>query len=364
MTEGRKLNISLLAGSLGLRGSTIDARNLGRSLLQRGHAVEVLCAGGSMVPDFEKAQVPVVIVESLRDGHLDFWVTRRVAARLRTSQAHLLHVQSPEVANLGARVATRVKLPYFLTIQTLLDPAAPLPYARKWLRAILAVNETIREHLVNEMKIPKALIRVVTPGTDLDRIRETPPFAGEGSPVIGSLGPLEPGSGHDVFLLAAKELLDAGQEAQFLVLGEGAAGDDLRKLAGDLGITKNVVFLPDAAKYYSILSTVDVLVLPATNAGLSTTLLAEGMAYGKPTIVSAVGEVYQFVREGETGCLVPKGEPGAIRDRIRGFLAAPMEARAMGARARRQVEDSRSLETMAQETLDLYAASLTPSAPA
>lgn len=354
MNEGRKLSITLLSGCLGLRGTTILTRNLGRALIQRGHAVEVLCAGGGLVPEFEKAQVPLVIVEALRDGHLGFWVTRRVAARLRGSHAQILHVQSPEVADLGARVATRVKLPYFLTVDSLLDPAQPLPFARKWLRGIIALSETVREHLVNEMKVPKSLISVLPSGVDVDRIREAAPFAGEGVPVVGSLGPLEPGSGHDLFLRAAKDLLDSGLEIQFLVLGEGPEGDNLRKLAGELAITKNLVFLPDPAKYYSILSSVDLLVVPSPTVGLATTLLPEGMAHGKPVIAAAVGEVPQFVREGETGCLVPKGDAGAIRDRIRELLAQPERTREMGKRARRQIEESCTAESMVTGFLELY----------
>ena len=67
------------------------------------------------------------------------------------------------------------------------------------------------------------------------------------------------------------------------------------------------------------------------------TVALEGMAMGKPVILSFNPYVREFLQDGENGFFVPAGDAAALREKIRFVLDHPQEAERMGARAREWV---------------------------
>jgi glycosyltransferase involved in cell wall biosynthesis len=63
----------------------------------------------------------------------------------------------------------------------------------------------------------------------------------------------------------------------------------------------------------------------------------DAMACGLPCVGTRIEAVPEIVREGETGLLVPPGEPVALAAALERLLADPARARAMGARGRARV---------------------------
>ena len=55
---------------------------------------------------------------------------------------------------------------------------------------------------------------------------------------------------------------------------------------------------------------------------------------GRPVVASRVGGLPEVVVEGETGLLVPEGEPGALAAAVGGLLDDPVRAVRMGQAAR------------------------------
>ena len=60
----------------------------------------------------------------------------------------------------------------------------------------------------------------------------------------------------------------------------------------------------------------------------------EGMAAGRPVIVTSTCGVSAFVTEHENGLIVPPGSPDALREAMRWFVDDPVRVRVCGARAR------------------------------
>jgi glycosyltransferase involved in cell wall biosynthesis len=73
-----------------------------------------------------------------------------------------------------------------------------------------------------------------------------------------------------------------------------------------------------------------VLVLPTFSEGLGRVII-EAMAVGRPVIASDVGGVPDLVVDGQTGFLVPPGDPSRLADRLRWIFMHPAEAKRMGA---------------------------------
>ena len=80
----------------------------------------------------------------------------------------------------------------------------------------------------------------------------------------------------------------------------------------------------------------------------------EAMACGTPVVASRVGGIPEVVVDGETGWLVPPGDPAALAEALRVSLADPTRARRMGEAGRRRVEAHFSWDRIAEHTLAVY----------
>lgn len=67
------------------------------------------------------------------------------------------------------------------------------------------------------------------------------------------------------------------------------------------------------------------------------TVALEGMAMGRPVILTENKYVTDFLRDGETGYLVPAGDPDALRTKIKFVIDHPDQAEEVGRRAREWV---------------------------
>jgi glycosyltransferase involved in cell wall biosynthesis len=97
---------------------------------------------------------------------------------------------------------------------------------------------------------------------------------------------------------------------------------------------------------YARAMVVVVPVLP-TDFQAGVTTLLEAMAMGKPVVVTATEGQRDIVEDGETGILVPPGDPAALRHAISRLLDDPAERDRLGRNARRAVETRFSLDVYA-----------------
>jgi glycosyltransferase involved in cell wall biosynthesis len=82
------------------------------------------------------------------------------------------------------------------------------------------------------------------------------------------------------------------------------------------------------------------------------------MAHGRAVVASAVGGLRDLVQDGETGLLVPPGDPKALRAAIDRLLGDEDLRRRLGLAAREHVTALCSWERVTDETLAAYEAAL------
>ena len=82
--------------------------------------------------------------------------------------------------------------------------------------------------------------------------------------------------------------------------------------------------------------------------------ILEGMASGLAAVATDVGSVRDLVLDGETGRLVPPGDPGAIAGAIRALALDPARRAAYGLGARARAVEHFSLERMVAAYADLF----------
>ena len=102
-----------------------------------------------------------------------------------------------------------------------------------------------------------------------------------------------------------------------------------------------------------IVNSLSIGVLATFTEGISNSIM-EYMVMAKPVVATACSGSSELVLDGETGFLVPPGDPAALADRITYLLDHPDEARRMGQAGKKHIEEHFSLKTMVDKTVEIY----------
>ena len=175
--------------------------------------------------------------------------------------------------------------------------------------------------------------------------------------LIGIVGRIDPKKDHKALLSCASMLLRKFPDAQFLCIGGIPSGmeryaEGLKRFAVDLNLDKSCHWLGDRSDVPQLIASLDVLVLSSGFGEGFPNVVAEGMACMIPCVVTDVGDAADVVES--TGSVVPPGNPAALSEAVACMLALTDSKRlALGVRSRNRVQDSFSIDRMADNTLDL-----------
>ena len=205
-------------------------------------------------------------------------------------------------------------------------------------------TEREKEDIVRFYRTPSHKLQVIPAGVDLELFR--PGDKAQARRMLGLsekrvmlyVGRIEPIKGLDI-LVNAVALLEEIGDTKLLVVG-GRPGEDeeldrLKHLVANLGIADMVTFTgavpqSELPTYYSA---ADVFVLPSYSESFGLVAL-EAMACGIPVVASRVGGPSTFVKDGETGYLIPWRCPEPFAQRLEMLLANPALRDKMGEAAR------------------------------
>lgn len=176
-------------------------------------------------------------------------------------------------------------------------------------------------------------VRVIPSGVDI------PEHVGEPAdpPHVLFVGRLSPEKG-------ILELVEAARGLPLVVVGDGPLRARVPEALG---------FVPhgELGPYYERAA---VVCVPSHREGYGMAC-AEGMAYGRPVVASAVGGLLDLVENGVTGLLVPPGDVPALRSALERLLADPELRARMGAAARARSLERFSREAAAAAIVAVYA---------
>ncbi|OYW03841.1 MAG: hypothetical protein B7X11_03265 [Acidobacteria bacterium 37-65-4] len=196
--------------------------------------------------------------------------------------------------------------------------------------------ERITEHLERNYVEP-GKIAVVTNGIELDRFHPRPRDAAlaaelgfAGKLVAGYIGTHGLAHGLETILDAAAlvRARPGGGDFRFLLLGDGADKERLKRLACERGLD-NVRFVDtvskeDVPRYWSLL---DVSIIHLKRAELFKTVipskLFESMGMGIPVLLGVEGESAEILAEAGAGEAFAPGDAGALADALRRLRAEP-----------------------------------------
>ena len=294
-------------------------------------------------------------------------------ARLARRPPDVLHVQwsaSPALEEHGWRWLRRRGVPIVYTAHDLAPPdARPADLARhgrlyRAADAVIVHSRRTAATLADRFGVPFERIAVVPHGPLLEeepelgraeaRRRLSLPLAAQ---LVLFAGLIEPYKGLDDLVDAFAALAAAWPEARLVVAGRPNApfGPYRRALdaRGLLDRTHLDLRYLAQAELASYLCAADVVALPyrrTTTSGV----LAAARRFGRPVVATAVGDLAELIDDGETGLLVPPGDPPALAAALAHLLADPALAARLGEGGRRRTLTDQSWDVAARRTLDVY----------
>jgi glycosyltransferase involved in cell wall biosynthesis len=174
--------------------------------------------------------------------------------------------------------------------------------------------------------------------------------------VLGA-GRLSPEKGFQVLVEAAARV--ANLAVGFVLFGEGTLRPDLEQRVAELGLGGRFVMPGFRSDLDSLVAAADVVTLPSFTEGLPNVAL-EASAAGVPVAATAVGGTPEVIADGETGYLVPPGDPAALAGKLTVLLNdAALRAR-FGEAGRTRMQERFTFDAQAAAYLKLFDEVLEP----
>jgi len=269
-----------------------------------------------------------------------------MAAKWAGVPVRVRHVHTMEPWGRGRRSSSRIRVDRWAASNSQLT---------------LAVSRAVQEHYLSRTELSARSCRVLYNGVDLKRFARARE-AGQGfrkefgippgAQVVGTVGRIAAGKGHDLFLRAAASLLRKRPETRFLVVGDGGGRLRAEALAGELGVAGRVVFPGHREDVPAALGAMDVFVCPSRSEGFPGVVL-EALAAGVPVVAFDLPSVREAFGRSRCGRLVAVGDAGALAAAVAELLADRGALGSARAEASKRAEEF-SVERVALETVGLY----------
>jgi len=337
------------------RGTSEYTVNLATELKRRGVEVAVFCGPGPMAGVMRDRGIHFQCFARLESALFRCTDARRVLSAARAFSPQFVHGQSARVARVIRYLDRHLDAPMLLTVHCTQAKGAVLRRLARRLEGVIATTQDVREELVNDCRVDKAKIAVIRNGIDWDALatRKVPPILASSKPVVGSVGPVEQGRGHELFVKAAAELVHEGRDLHFVVAGQGDELPSLRRLARALGLDSRLTFVSDFAGYDEVLTAIDVVV-QSSQVDVSGFSILEAMGYGRPVVAFSTGTACELIEDERTGILVPRRDVASLAHAIASLVDDPERARTMGRQAQETVAEKFNIRNVADATVRFY----------
>jgi glycosyltransferase involved in cell wall biosynthesis len=175
--------------------------------------------------------------------------------------------------------------------------------------------------------------------------------------VVAILGRISSWKGQDLLIRALAQLGD--ESAIALIAGDPWRGEErrleeLRALAGSLGVADRVRFAGFRSDVENVYGAADVVAVPSTQPDPLPNAALEAAAAGCCVVAADHGGLPEIIADGVTGRLVPPGDPAALARALADLRADPGTRGRLGAAAAADVRARFSAARMMAQVQELY----------
>jgi sugar transferase (PEP-CTERM/EpsH1 system associated) len=337
------------------------------------HTIVCLAHSTDYARRIKKQNVPVIALHQ-RPGQ-DFsvhWRLLKLLIGLRPDIVHTRNLSGLEFQAIAAftGIRGRVHGEHGRDIHDLDGRNLKYKVLRKTIRPLVhqytAVSIDLAHWLVDTISIRPGRVTQIYNGVDSDKFR---PLVGSRDGVgpsgffatnlfvVGTVGRMQPEKNQLMLVRAFLHLIQTHPEVRerlrLVMIGDGPlrnASLEILRAAG----AEALAWVPgERADIPELMRAFNLFVLPSLAEGISNTIL-EAMASGLPVIATRVGGNPELVVDGQTGLLVPAGNPVAMAGAIEAYLHNPSKLIEHGIAGRKRVEKHFSIDSMITGYMSLY----------
>jgi glycosyltransferase involved in cell wall biosynthesis len=335
------------------RGGEQQLLYLVEGLMERGITCAVACTGESSL--MARCRERGIKVHRLSGNQLaDTFRLAIIGRRYDIIHAHTARAQNICTASKvfhGKPVVYTRRIDYMPSR----DPFTRLKY--RLTDATVAVSRAVADVLeryglkgvkvIHSVVDPNMLSRVNT--EKVEAIRKELPA----DRIVGTVSALTPQKNIPLFLRSAELLLKKHEGVAFLIVGDGPLMDDVKKKARELGIHRRLLLAGFKRDVQNYIKALDVFVLTSDNEGFSGALL-QAMLLRVPVVSTTAGGAEEVIVNGETGFVVPRGDPTAIADAVSRLLEDEELRRRIVSRAYSTVVENFTVGRMVEAYTRVY----------
>ena len=349
----RLLFVSLIPAYWG--GSEVLWSEAAKALARRGHTVAAFFALHREHPALAEVKAAGVRIHAATPPPLRWW--RRLTHRRRsqmTQFVRLLDRLQPDLV-IFSQAAVRDGVPEMVECRTrgvrfalINQLVEPLDYDNETWRGVRAaysgaeklwfVSAENRDVVANYFGLVLTHADVIPNAYGCDFSATTTWPARETPTRLAMIGRLYPEQkGHDLLIDALADPRWIERSIEVSVLGDGPAKEALVARCLERGVN-TITFMEHVEQPSWLWTSHHALLLPSRYEGQSLAML-EAMLHGRPVITTPVGGTRGLVRDGETGFVAARAEPGAWLDAMERAWQHRSSWPQMGAKAAQVVRE-------------------------
>lgn len=361
----QNLKILLLTDEMNPGGVARHVVDLANGLAERGLTPIVAANDGAfrlrLRKQIEFVNLPLFAAESGRKRLLGFTDSYRIIAHIfRRDKIVLIHSHKRYADVLGRLLARRFSLPHISTCHNMFSS---LKYISFFGDTTIACSKAVQEMLIKDFNKDSEAVRQIYSGVlpfrefHVDEKRQILRELGiaGGKRIIASVGQLIESKDRATLVRAVGifKKRNAVENVLFVILGDGEQKRMLEKLVENEDVQNHVIFLRSTFNVEALFNVADFMVLSSRREGLPY-IFMEAASISKPHIATDVGGVSEFIVDGETGILVPPGDPGKLAEAIQLLLDKPALVKVLGKKAREKYLRQFTYERFIDQTLEVY----------
>ncbi|MCE5204281.1 MAG: glycosyltransferase family 4 protein [Actinomycetia bacterium] len=247
------------------------------------------------------------------------------------------------VAVAPVAIAHQAGVPCVCYVRERISPLGVRLRLWRWLSARVARIIAVSDAIAAEIEMAGCHnVTVVNDGIALPERVEAAPSRMQ----IGFFGGYDPNKGGDVFVAAARQILDSGADVDFVYHGVATRAQEafsarIRRAVDESGFGDRMRFV-QSRDFTSAFDAVSLVVVPSRSEALPLVAL-EALAHGRPVVASAVGGLVDLLGDAKCGRLVPSEDAVALASAVVELTRDEAGFVAMAASGRKLVSERYSI---------------------
>lgn len=280
-----------------------------------------------------------------------FLMVPRLVFIIKRKKINLLHLNNNIMLNLSGIIAGKItRVPTICYIRVTRNLTRLEKFFVPFVDRFIVLTNKAKE--LYKLWIQPEKIEMVYDGLDLktffkagkdNSIRKE--FNLDNVPLVGIVGRLVEGKGHEDFILSIPYVRQKHQDCKFLIVGNDPSEEKiienrLKNLLNELKLNNQVIFTGWRNDISAIIHDLDILVQATSTfpEGFGLTCI-EAMALSKPVVATNIPGPSEVVVNNQTGFLVPSRNPQALAEAMLKLLDDRELAKQMGEAGRKRAEE-------------------------